>query len=159
MLPGASYHLLSGLGPWSLPSSLLFSQCLSRTTPSPSPSSCPPPARSPPNSGRGSYICTNLFLVPRCVLSRSVIADSLRPFGLLPSRLLCPWDSPGKSAGVGCHFLQGVFLTQTLHPHLQHWQADSLPTELPSKPLTPLEYQSLHSRNENYFIHRHTFST
>ena len=21
------------------------------------------------------------------------------------SRLLCPWDSPGKSTGVGCHFL------------------------------------------------------
>ena len=23
------------------------------------------------------------------------------------ARLLCPWDSPGKSTGVGCHFLQG----------------------------------------------------
>ena len=22
-----------------------------------------------------------------------------------PSRLLCPWDSPGKNTGVGCHFL------------------------------------------------------
>ena len=21
-----------------------------------------------------------------------------------PSRLLCPWDSPGKNIGVGCHF-------------------------------------------------------
>ena len=21
-----------------------------------------------------------------------------------PSRLLCPWDSPGKNTGVGCHF-------------------------------------------------------
>ena len=21
------------------------------------------------------------------------------------SRLLCPWDSPGKDTGVGCHFL------------------------------------------------------
>ena len=27
--------------------------------------------------------------------------------------LLCPWDSPGKRTGVGCHgLLQGVFLTQ-----------------------------------------------
>ena len=26
-----------------------------------------------------------------------------------PTRLLCPWDSPGKNTGVGCHFLlQGV---------------------------------------------------
>ena len=22
-----------------------------------------------------------------------------------PTRLLCPWDFPGKSTGVGCHFL------------------------------------------------------
>ena len=29
------------------------------------------------------------------------------------ARLLCPWDSPGKNTGVGCHFLlQGIFLTQ-----------------------------------------------
>ena len=34
--------------------------------------------------------------------------NSLRPRGLEPSRLLCPWDSPGKNTGVGCHFfLQG----------------------------------------------------
>ena len=25
--------------------------------------------------------------------------------GLQPTRLLCPWDSPGKSTGVGCHCL------------------------------------------------------
>ena len=25
--------------------------------------------------------------------------------GLQPMRLLCPWDSPGKSTGVGCHRL------------------------------------------------------
>ena len=30
-----------------------------------------------------------------------------------PTRLLCPWDSPGKNSGVGCHCLfQGIFLTQ-----------------------------------------------
>ena len=28
----------------------------------------------------------------------------LRPHGLQPARLLCPWDSPGKNTGVGCHF-------------------------------------------------------
>ena len=22
-----------------------------------------------------------------------------------PTRLLCPWDSPGRNTGVGCHFL------------------------------------------------------
>ena len=35
--------------------------------------------------------------------------------------LLCPWDSPGKNTGVGCHFLlQGIFLTQRLNPGLPH---------------------------------------
>ena len=35
--------------------------------------------------------------------SRSVMSDSYRPHGLQPTRLLCPWDFPGKSTGVGCH--------------------------------------------------------
>ena len=39
------------------------------------------------------------------VWSRSVVSDSLRPHELKPTRLLCPWDSPGKNTGVGCHFL------------------------------------------------------
>ena len=37
--------------------------------------------------------------------SRSVVSDSLRPHGLQPTRLLRPWDFPGKSTGVGCHRL------------------------------------------------------
>ena len=40
-----------------------------------------------------------------CVLSHSVMFDSFRPHGLYPARLLCSWDSAGKNAGVGCHFL------------------------------------------------------
>ena len=36
--------------------------------------------------------------------SRSVVSDPQRPHGLQPTRLLCPWDFPGKSTGVGCHF-------------------------------------------------------
>ena len=35
----------------------------------------------------------------------SVVSDSVRPHGLQPTRLLRPWDSPGKNTGVGCHFL------------------------------------------------------
>ncbi|KAM7244171.1 hypothetical protein CapIbe_004779, partial [Capra ibex] len=36
-----------------------------------------------------------------------------------PTRLLCPWDSSGKNAGVGCHsLLQGIFPTQGLNPRL-----------------------------------------
>ena len=32
----------------------------------------------------------------------SVVSNSVRPYALQPARLLCPWDSPGKSSGVGC---------------------------------------------------------
>ena len=46
-------------------------------------------------------------------VSHSVVSSSLRPHGLQPARLLCPWDFPGKNIGVGCHFfLQSIFLTQ-----------------------------------------------
>ena len=46
-------------------------------------------------------------------VSRSVVSDSLRPHGLQPARLLCPWNSPGKNTGVGCLFLiQGIFPAQ-----------------------------------------------
>ena len=34
--------------------------------------------------------------------SRSVMSNPQRPHGLQPSRLLHPWDFPGKSTGVGC---------------------------------------------------------
>ena len=40
-----------------------------------------------------------------CALSCSVVSDSLGLQGLLPSRLLCPWDYPSRDAGAGCHFL------------------------------------------------------
>ena len=37
--------------------------------------------------------------------SRSVMSDSSQPHGLQPTRLLRPWDFPGKSTRVGCHCL------------------------------------------------------
>ena len=55
--------------------------------------------------------------------------------GLQPAKLLCPWNSPGKKTGVGCHFLlqgsaldnwytsyggiRGVSLEQ--HPEILRW--------------------------------------
>ena len=54
--------------------------------------------------------------------------------------LLCPWESPGKSNGVGCHsLLQGVFLTRGLKRllwHLLHWQVGSLPLAWHGEPLS-----------------------
>ena len=32
------------------------------------------------------------------------MSDSVRPHRRQPTRLPCPWDSPGKTTGVGCHF-------------------------------------------------------
>ena len=40
-----------------------------------------------------------------CWKVTSVMFDSVWPRRWQPTRLLCPWDSPGKNAGVGCHFL------------------------------------------------------
>ena len=60
----------------------------------------------------------------------------------LPVSLLCPWDSPGKNTGVGCHaLLQGIFPAQGLNPRLLrllHWQAGSLPLAPLGKSLTLL---------------------
>ena len=63
-----------------------------------------------------------------CMLSHY---DSLQPYRPEPSRLLCPWDSPGKNTGVDCHtLLQGIFPTQGSDQHflhLLHWWSGSLP--------------------------------
>ena len=61
-----------------------------------------------------------------------------KPMTLSSTRLLCPWDSPGKDIGVGSHaLLQGIFPTQGSNPRLPcllHWQAGSLPPAPPQKP-------------------------
>ena len=55
-----------------------------------------------------------------CV-SRSVVSDSLRPHGLQPARLPCPWDFPEKNTRVVCHsLLQRIFSTQGWNLHLLH---------------------------------------
>ena len=46
------------------------------------------------------------------------------------SRLLCPWDSPGKSTGVDGHaLLQGIFPTQELSLGLLPCRQISLPSK------------------------------
>ena len=78
-----------------------------------------------------SAVCT-------CVCSVTSVAESLQPHRLQPSRLLCPWDSPGTNTEVGCHGLlhgdlpePGIEPRSPASPSLQ---ADSLPTESPGKP-------------------------
>ena len=62
---------------------------------------------------------------PLCVKVKMLVTQSCPrlcdPHELQPPRLLCPWTSPGKNTGGGCHFLlQGIFLTQGLNPSLLH---------------------------------------
>ena len=47
--------------------------------------------------------------------SRSVVSNSSRPHGLQPTRLLRPWDLPGKSTGVGCHCLLSLSLSLCMY--------------------------------------------
>ena len=72
---------------------------------------------------QANEISWNLNFIRLCVcFSRSVVSDSLWPCGLQSARLLCPWDSPGRNTGGGCHFLlQGIFLIQGLNPGLLHY--------------------------------------
>ena len=63
------------------------------------------------------YVCLCVCVRARvCALSAQSCL-TLRPHGLKPARLLCPWDFPGKNTGVGCHFLiQRIFPTQKIKP-------------------------------------------
>ena len=71
----------------------------------------------------GSFTDSGLLECESESVNRSVVSDSLQPHGLYSASLLCPWNSPGKATGVGCHFLlQGIFLTQGLSPTFMHWR-------------------------------------
>ena len=76
---------------------------------------------------------------------------TLKLYELQPTRLLCPWYSPGKNTEVGCHaLLQGIILTQEWNLHLLcllHWQEGSLPLVPPGKPLSLMGGLVLLSRN------------
>ena len=55
-----------------------------------------------------SFLCppktiTTLLISWVCTCAKSLQScQTLRPYGLQPTRFLCPWDSPGKNTGVGC---------------------------------------------------------
>ena len=50
-------------------------------------------------------VCHSTLECCCCCCVTSVVSDSVRPHRWPPTRLLCPWDSPSKNTGVGCHFL------------------------------------------------------
>ena len=68
--------------------------------------------------------------------SRSVMSDSSQSHGLQPTRLLHPWDFPGKSTGVGCHCL----LQKSSYPSDKRGKIHSL--QLPLYSYTGLDINS-----------------
>ena len=75
-----------------------------------------------------------------CCSVTSVVSDSVRPQRWQPTRLPCPWDSPGKNTGVGCHF----FL-QCMKVKSESEVAQSCPT-----PIDPMDCSYVVS-NDSYF--------
>ena len=58
----------------------------------------------------------------------------LWPCGLLPTRLLCPWNFPGENTGMGCHFLRqesSWSRDQMCVSCLHYWYLGSLPQSHP----------------------------
>ena len=61
------------------------------------------------------YALNTPVATPRALLFCGLLAQSCPALcdSMGPTRLLCPWDSPGKNTGVGClGLLQGIFPIQ-----------------------------------------------
>ena len=90
-------------------------------------------------------LCIDTY--PSCMWAKALRSSPLSWWTWMWStRLLCPWDSPGKNTGVGCcALLQGIFPTQGSNPHLWcllHWRVlyhqhhlETYPHLLPKQPV------------------------
>ena len=95
-----------------------------------------------PLSSLSSPLFLHIYL--KVKVKSLVVSDSLRPHGLQPTRRLHSWDFPGKSTGVGCHFLfWEIFPTQGLNPGLLHC----------TQMLYRLSHQGSLTLNFKYFSH------
>ena len=74
-----------------------------------------------------THMCNTKVYI--CCWVASVVSNSVWPHRRQPTRLLCPWDSPGKNTGVGCRFLlqkyRGAFL-KVQFPGLTSGEPDSV---------------------------------
>ena len=78
-----------------------------------------------------SYVKSGILYL-YLVFIRSVVSNSLRPHGLLPARLFCPWDTPGTILEwVAIFLLQRIFPIQGLNPGLPHCRKIFLLSEPP----------------------------
>ena len=84
--------------------------------------------------GKLSHVrCKHNFAIYLDVKSESEVSQlcpTLVTSWTVAYQVLCPWDFPGKSTGVGFHcLLQEIFPTQGLNPGLQHCRQMILPPE------------------------------
>ena len=94
------------------------------------------------HENQGSYVCPvkcdaclvfSQFSIPSIMVS-SEVSQSCPTLCDPMDCILHPWDFPGKSTGVDCHFpLQGIFLTQGSNHSLPHYWQTLLPSEPPGK--------------------------
>ena len=73
--------------------------------------------------------CTESTSECMCLSSVTQLCQTLQPYGLKPTMLLCPRDFPGKNAGVG--YQMGIKLMSPVSPALA---GEILTTESPEKP-------------------------
>ena len=78
----------------------------------------------------------DFILLLLLLLVTSVVSDSVRPHRQQPTRLLCPWDFPGKSTGVGCHSLVDCSHEIKMHLLLGRKIMTNLDSILKSKDIT-----------------------
>ena len=80
------------------------------------------------------------FVYEECTLPMAAqLLSRVRPFAIpwtVAYSLLCPWDFPGKSTGVGCHFLlQRIFPTQGSNLALPHCRQTLYPLSHGGSPM------------------------
>ena len=92
--------------------------------------------------------------------SCSVMSNSSQPHGLQPTRLLCPWDFPGKSTGVGSHTFSRGFSQPRDWPYVSciagrffftNWVTREAPHSLNITPAS--SYNQEKSCNLSIYIH------
>ena len=71
---------------------------------------------------------------------------------LVPTRHLCPWDSPGKKTGGLPFPSPGIFPTQGSNPCLLFWQVDSLPLAPPGKPSWQTDGETMGTETDFIFL-------
>ena len=87
------------------------------------------------------------------LFSCSVVSDSLGPHR--PARFLCPWNSPGKNPGVGCHFLSrgsSWRRDRTRAFCISRWVLSHLSHRGSPQNLGQLERWGKHTRNRRFFV-------